>query len=122
MRRRHRIAASRVIMWTGILAAGVVLIGLLARGWGSGAWNAAAGVLLLACAASCAVAVLTERQTERAFRAELARWRATRSAAAPGADRPRAQTGPSPPAGDETGADDLRAPFGGPAASGGANA
>ena len=103
MRRGRGIGASRVVMWAGILAAGVVLIGLLARGWGSDAWNAAAGVLLLACVAACGVAVMTGRQSERAIRAELTRWMATRSnAAAPGADRLRGLTEEPRLAGDET--------------------
>ena len=76
---RHSNRTSRIVMWAGIVAAAVLFAGLLLRGWSRGdAWGAAAGMLLLACIASCGWAVIVGRRSERDVRAAIARLAATR--------------------------------------------
>ena len=71
---RHRTARrSRVVMWASVALAVAVLVALLARGWANGAWNVAAGVLVLGCIAACGSAVVAGRRSEREVRAAIAR-------------------------------------------------
>jgi hypothetical protein len=73
---------ARLVMWSGIAAATLMLVVLLARGWGRNAFDAAAGVLLLACVAACAWAVIAGRRAEREVRDEIAQWAKTRRSGA----------------------------------------
>ena len=71
---RGRIARrSRLMMQVSVALAVAALAVLLARGWGTGAWNVAAGVLLLGCIAACGGAVVVGRRSEREVRAAIAR-------------------------------------------------
>ena len=72
-----------VLMWAAAVAAVGVAAALLSWGWGSGAWSAAAGVLLIGCVAACAWAVAVGRQSERDVRDAVARLEALRRRAEP---------------------------------------
>ena len=77
----HRHAwRARLVMRATIVLSVALLVVLLARGWGSAAWNVAAGVLLLGCIAACGSAVLAGRRSEREVRAAIARLAQTRRA------------------------------------------
>ena len=76
--RRRSGRRSRVVMRASTVLAAAVLVALLAGGWGRGAWNVAAGVLLLGCIAACGSAVVAGRRSEREVRAAIARMAQTR--------------------------------------------
>ena len=76
--RRHTARRSRLVMRASLALAAVILVALLARGWGTGAWNVAAGVLLLGCLVACGSAVVAGRRSEREVRAAIARLAHTR--------------------------------------------
>ena len=69
-------------MWAGIAGAALLLIVLLARGWGRSAWGVAAGVLLLVCVGVCVWAAVTGERSARTVRAEIERLAETRRRAA----------------------------------------
>lgn len=62
-----------VVMWAGIFGSALLLLLLLARGWGSGAWALAAGVLLVTCLGVCVGAAVLGRQSARAIDDAVAR-------------------------------------------------
>lgn len=71
-----------VAMWAGIAGAALLLVVLLAKGWGPSAWGTAAGVLLLVCIAVCVWAAVTGEQSAREVRDATARLAELRRQAA----------------------------------------
>jgi hypothetical protein len=67
----HRRAG--LVMWAGLATAALLLVVLLAQGWGSDACGAAAGLLLLVCIAVCVWAAVVGERSARAVRDEIAR-------------------------------------------------
>lgn len=54
-------------MWAGIAVSIMVLVVLLARGWGGDAWTIAAGVLLVICIGVCAYSAIVGERSARAI-------------------------------------------------------
>ena len=56
-----------VVMWTGISGSVLLLVVLLARGWGRDAWALAAGVLLMICLGVCVTAAILGERAARSI-------------------------------------------------------
>ncbi len=71
--------AARVAMRTSIAGSALLLVALLARGWGRDAWTTAAAVLFLLCVVTCIVAGVIGGRSEREVRRAVDRLAMTRS-------------------------------------------
>lgn len=69
-------------MWLGISGSVLLLVALLARGWGSDAWALAAGVLIVTCLGVCVAAAVLGARTGRAIDDAVARLAEERRASA----------------------------------------
>ncbi len=78
------VPAATTAMWTGIAVSIMVLVALLARGWGSDAWTIAAAVLLVICVGVCAFSAIVGERSARAVDEAVARLADARRSAGSG--------------------------------------
>ena len=86
-RRRPSRRTASIVMWTGIGASALLLLALLARGWGRDAWTTAVAVLLLLCVATCVWAGVVADRSARDVTRTADQLAAARRAAARGLRR-----------------------------------